>query len=454
MNDSLALDFDRLETGLARDHAGADDHRGRPGLVLGPDRRLAPAARRRRPGLPRARSASGSPTGCWCSPTRSACCRSIPTRVIALRGLRQRRVQAPGRRSATTIRAEAEVAGAAAARRRARARRARRCRSATTHGRLVAARVDRRALAPRRPARRPPANGAPGASRELSPVERRRGCCSDARGQATADHRGDHPPQHRLRGRPRGAARGRRGRAHRLRARPPADRARGEAAAGAARRARARRQQRGRSRGGGGGARLALGLARRRPARDRARARGRARWLVPGRPATRAPPRPSGPAPTRCRRSLGTWRRCSSAPTAGGDRRARLRRLGRLARLRLDGGGEGGARVDRPLPGARPGAARRSGSTWSRPGRSRPPRPAASPASASSPSAWAQRAPLGWDCADPTPVARAVCFLLSDWSEAISGEILHVDGGFHALGAAALGNGAVEPATAGQSKSS
>ena len=53
-----------------------------------------------------------------------------------------------------------------------------------------------------------------------------------------------------------------------------------------------------------------------------------------------------------------------------------------------------------------------------------------------------------------TPVAKAVCFLLSDWSEAISGELLHVDGGFHALGAAALGNGAVEPATAGQSKSS
>ena len=69
-------------------------------------------------------------------------------------------------------------------------------------------------------------------------------------------------------------------------------------------------------------------------------------------------------------------------------------------------------------------------------------------------SAWAQGAPLGWDCADPTPVAKAVCFLLSDWSEAISGELLHVDGGFHALGAAALGNGAVEPATAGQSKSS
>ena len=53
--------------------------------------------------------------------------------------------------------------------------------------------------------------------------------------------------------------------------------------------------------------------------------------------------------------------------------------------------------------------------------------------------AWSAGAPLGWDASDPTPVARAACFLLSDWSEAISGEILHVDGGFHALGAAGLG---------------
>jgi enoyl ACP reductase len=48
---------------------------------------------------------------------------------------------------------------------------------------------------------------------------------------------------------------------------------------------------------------------------------------------------------------------------------------------------------------------------------------------------WEQQAPLGWDVEDPTPVARAICFLLSDYSQAISGEILHVDGGFHAVGA-------------------
>ncbi|MBD0283638.1 MAG: SDR family oxidoreductase, partial [Thermoleophilaceae bacterium] len=48
---------------------------------------------------------------------------------------------------------------------------------------------------------------------------------------------------------------------------------------------------------------------------------------------------------------------------------------------------------------------------------------------------WREQAPLGWDTSDPTPVADAVCFLLSDWSRGVSGEILHVDGGFHAMGA-------------------
>lgn len=48
---------------------------------------------------------------------------------------------------------------------------------------------------------------------------------------------------------------------------------------------------------------------------------------------------------------------------------------------------------------------------------------------------WGAAAPLGWDATDPAPVADTVCFLLSDLSRAISGEILHVDGGYHALGA-------------------
>jgi enoyl ACP reductase len=47
---------------------------------------------------------------------------------------------------------------------------------------------------------------------------------------------------------------------------------------------------------------------------------------------------------------------------------------------------------------------------------------------------WSRRAPLGWDISDPGPVAHTACFLLSDWSRGISGEIVHVDGGFHAMG--------------------
>jgi meromycolic acid enoyl-[acyl-carrier protein] reductase len=49
---------------------------------------------------------------------------------------------------------------------------------------------------------------------------------------------------------------------------------------------------------------------------------------------------------------------------------------------------------------------------------------------------WAERAPLGWDTTNPEPVARAIAFLLSEWSVGITGEIVHVDGGYHAMGAA------------------
>ncbi len=48
---------------------------------------------------------------------------------------------------------------------------------------------------------------------------------------------------------------------------------------------------------------------------------------------------------------------------------------------------------------------------------------------------WSDRAPLGWDETDHTPTAKAVCALLSDFFPATSGEIVHVDGGFHAMGA-------------------
>ncbi len=49
---------------------------------------------------------------------------------------------------------------------------------------------------------------------------------------------------------------------------------------------------------------------------------------------------------------------------------------------------------------------------------------------------WAEGAPLGWEVEDPGPVADVALFLLSDMSRAITGEIVHVDGGVHAIGAA------------------
>jgi len=50
--------------------------------------------------------------------------------------------------------------------------------------------------------------------------------------------------------------------------------------------------------------------------------------------------------------------------------------------------------------------------------------------------AWAERAPLGWDASgDGAAVARACVALLSDWFPRTTGEIVHVDGGFHAVGA-------------------
>jgi enoyl ACP reductase len=48
---------------------------------------------------------------------------------------------------------------------------------------------------------------------------------------------------------------------------------------------------------------------------------------------------------------------------------------------------------------------------------------------------WAERAPLGWDNVDLEPTARAVVALLSDFFPATTGEIVHVDGGYHAMGA-------------------
>lgn len=48
---------------------------------------------------------------------------------------------------------------------------------------------------------------------------------------------------------------------------------------------------------------------------------------------------------------------------------------------------------------------------------------------------WGEKAPLGWNASDATAVGKAVTVMLSDWLPMTTGEIIHVDGGFHAMGA-------------------
>ena len=118
------------------------------------------------------------------------------------------------------------------------------------------------------------------------------------------------------------------------------------------------------------------------------------------------------------------------------DRRPRLRqRRRRLAGLRLDGRVEGRVRVGGALPRPRPRPA-------GHPREPRAPRARTARIAAKSipgfekfEEVWAERAPLGWDLKDAEPVAKACVALLSDWFPATTGEIVHVDGGFHAVGA-------------------
>ena len=400
--DPLALDFDRLEVGARLAHARAHDHRGRPGLVLGPDRRLASPARRRRVGRRAARSASGSRTGCWSSPTPSGCCRSTPSGSSPCAGCAASSSSARCR-SATTIRVEAEVAAAAAARRRPRPGRARAARP-RRRGPAGRAGGDRGALA-REPS---PAHDAP--TQRLRGRRRRR-ALTLRRGagaglmlvrQATADHRRDHPaaaspsrsPARRSWPAPRCVLTGF-GRARRLTERaaqrlpePPEVleldvNSEDDLAAVAAELD---------SRWGAlDGVLHAIAFAPEdalggdfldTPAASAVEAfRTSAYSLAGARPPSRAAAR----ARRRRRR-----------------RRARLRRLGRLARLRLDGRRQGGARVDRPLPRARP-----------RPRGIRVNLVSAGPIETAAAGgipgfgeladAWERGAPLGWDPDDPSP---------------------------------------------------
>ena len=59
--------------------------------------------------------------------------------------------------------------------------------------------------------------------------------------------------------------------------------------------------------------------------------------------------------------------------------------------------------------------------------------------------AWERQAPLGWDTGDPEAVAEACLWLLSERSRAITGEIVHVDGGYHAMGAPLNGSAPGKP---------
>jgi len=58
---------------------------------------------------------------------------------------------------------------------------------------------------------------------------------------------------------------------------------------------------------------------------------------------------------------------------------------------------------------------------------------------------WGRRAPLGWKTTDPSPVGRSVCALLSDYLPATTGEVIHVDGGHHAMGVETVDSGADRP---------
>ena len=57
---------------------------------------------------------------------------------------------------------------------------------------------------------------------------------------------------------------------------------------------------------------------------------------------------------------------------------------------------------------------------------------------------WNERAPLVWDEANPDPVARMACLLMSDWTAMTTGEVVHVDAGFHAIAAGSGDDGSTQ----------
>ena len=101
--------------------------------------------------------------------------------------------------------------------------------------------------------------------------------------------------------------------------------------------------------------------------------------------------------------------------------------------LQRHGRGQGGARSDGPLPRRAISGRRTSASTPSRRGPSRPSRPRASPASRASCRCTATARRCGAHV-ETSEVAEAALFLLGPGGRAITGEVLIVDGGFHAIG--------------------
>ena len=83
-------------------------------------------------------------------------------------------------------------------------------------------------------------------------------------------------------------------------------------------------------------------------------------------------------------------------------------------------------------------ASTRCGSTWWQPARSDGRRPAI-PGISRFEEVWGERAPLGWDIKDSSAVAKACVALISDLFPATTGEMVHVDGGFHAMGVLRMG---------------
>ena len=217
--------------------------------------------------------------------------------------------------------------------------------------------------------------------------------------------------------------------------------ARRPAAADRARRARARRQRPRPARGPGDRARRPLGPPRRRPARDRLRPRRRAGRQLPDRAADSASPA------LRDERVLAEGARGGAAAAARAARRPAARSSAststpRVAWPAYDWAGVSKAALEsrQPLPRARPRAARRARQPRRR-------RPAATTVAAEQHRRLrrprrglgsARRRSAGTSTTR-APVADACLFLLSPLARAITGEILHVDGGFHAVGAAPVG---------------